>query len=237
VRRDLDLNEQTISQDGGPRRYLEDVSYPNERVACYFRRIKTHLLRHIGKADYVFGCVAWFTDLDIVEALSRKRGVCILVQKEDFLRPDVPSAYRNPAWKRRLRTAYESVRGVQRHRFHGCGVAGSLSYGDIEPMAAIRCVGVSQNKWMPRMHHKFALFANEASREHSECWTWELPSEVWTGSYNWSQTANRSLENAVVVSEEKTVKGFYLEFQQVLGLSEPCDWTSEWVCPEYRFGT
>ena len=35
------------------------------------------------------GCVAWLTHFDILDAMARLKTVSIVVQKEDFLRPDM----------------------------------------------------------------------------------------------------------------------------------------------------
>jgi hypothetical protein len=221
-----------------------DTSYPDERVAVYFRNIKRHLISHIRKADYVFGCVAWLTDDEILVELSQKKGVCILVQKEDFLRPGSQDERDDPSWRENLHSLYSAIPGTERFSFHGCGIAASLSTCADQDMDAIRCVGVKQNAWRSaaRMHNKFALFCKALSHRspHPEQeWQplWDVPFGVWTGSYNWSKAATRSFENCVYIEEPKAVKGFYVEFQQILALSEPCDWETKWVNPEYRIGT
>jgi hypothetical protein len=199
-------------------------------VRVHFRNLKDRLIEYIGQADYVFGCVAWFTDVDILEALAQKRGVSILIQKEDFLRPDSP---KHTSHNAKIRELYTKLPTVNRFDF-GVGVAHLLSLGSDPVIDAVRCVGVHQpGPTQPRMHHKFCVFA-----EHSEnLGKFTMPYAAWTGSFNWSATASRSLENAVYFKELKAVKGFYLEYQQVLALSEPLDWSSTWVEPEWRIGT
>lgn len=60
-----------------------------------FRNLKEELIACIKNADFVFGCVAWLTDFDVLAALAEKQGVNIAVQKEDFLRPDTVE----PEWR------------------------------------------------------------------------------------------------------------------------------------------
>ena len=54
-----------------------------------------------------------------------------------------------------------------------------------------------------------------------------VPKVVWTGSFNFTINAGRSLVAAAYAHE----------WSQVAALSEPLDWASEWMAPEYRLGT
>jgi hypothetical protein len=229
----VNLNEEKIRTSEGDGVSLRQ--YPlGLDVSVYFRDIKERLIGFIAEADYVFGCVAWLTDYDILAALSEKRGVSIVVQKEDFLRPDSPGW--SPVDKSGLRNRYELIPGIKR-RFFATGVAGELSTHGDPGVEAVRCAGICRSKGgiTPKMHHKFAVFCK--ARGDHELDGWALPYGAFTGSYNWSNNANRSLENAVHIRDAKAAKAFYLEFQQVLALSEPLDWTSEYVEPEWRIGS
>ena len=68
-------------------------------------------------------------------------------------------------------------------------------------------------------------------------WDSVVPYKVWTGSFNFTNNAERSFENAVVLEEPSIVQAYFKEFQQIAALSEPLDWESEWVEPEWRIGT
>ncbi len=63
------------------------------------------------------------------------------------------------------------------------------------------------------------------------------PVRVWTGSFNLTQNAVASFENAVIISNPRIVQAYTVEFEQLFALSEPLDWTTEYVEPEYRIGT
>jgi hypothetical protein len=225
------LNEETIRAASGRGVPLRQYDLGLD-CSVYFRDVKARLIENIERADYVFGCVAWLTDFEILAALSMKRGVSIVVQKEDFLRPDSDlPAHVN---KERLREAYDAVPGVER-RYFNTGVGGELSTHGAQGGAAVRCMGVCPSRKgpsRPNMHHKFGVFCEARDPDG-----WMLPYASWTGSFNWSHNASRSLENGVSIRDPKAAKAFYLEFQQVLALSEPLDWESEYVTPEWRIGT
>lgn len=110
----------------------------------------------------------------------------------------------------------------------------------------------------PRMHNKFLIFTENipiyddvpstfgyAAEDYSADDNLDLPKLlgvsdtacVWTGSYNISQTAAKSLENAVVIRDQVIAQAYFNEWSQIMALSEPLDWESEWVAPEWRIGT
>lgn len=54
---------------------------------------------------------------------------------------------------------------------------------------------------------------------------------------NFTKNAAQSFENAIVVQNTQIAGSFMQEYSQVAALSEPLDWTSDWVEPEWRIGT
>src|SRR5438552_524921 len=84
---------------------LQDFSTSNTDVSVqvYFKNVESHLIQHIESADVVVGCVAWLTSPAILAALSKKNGVSIIVQKEDWLRPDLDN---RENWKERHKSRY-----------------------------------------------------------------------------------------------------------------------------------
>ena len=76
-------------------------------AAAYFRDLETPLLSHIGEADAVVGCVAWLTNHKVLTALASKRSASIILQKEDFLRPDLEPLKED--WRSELRTLYDAI--------------------------------------------------------------------------------------------------------------------------------
>jgi hypothetical protein len=263
----MDLNKQQVDTDAGSIDQVDHSVFGRAgTTCCYFKRLDFWLTHHIQRADFVFGCVAWLTEAGILSELAKKHGVCLLVQKEDFLRPDVGQTRRGAM--EHIRARYAALPSVSRREFHGLGSQLSTNSGGDE--GAVRCVGVRNRnaRAAPRMHHKFALFAKKTTQAHE--WRsddfltcplgsepepgfdfeelrelffeyvavdWFVPYAVWTGSFNWTYNAGNSLENAVLLQDPEIVAAYYREFQQVLAFSEPLDWTSDYVEPEWRIGT
>ncbi len=248
-----------------------DSNYPNEAIVdnsiettettVYFRELENHLITHIQEAGAVFGCVAWLTSIPILDALAEKE-TSIIVQKEDFLRPDLKTG--NRGWKEILRNKYNGISNCfTRYEIHNlltwCSVCCDPS------IDGVRCVGnhnKDKNPAFPRMHNKFLVFcryetkldkimrelrydeADEISDVIETCLSedkqWDkiiTPYAVWTGSFNFTFNATQSLENALFITNPEVVNAYYKEYGQIAALSEPLDWESDWVAPEWRIGT
>jgi len=63
------------------------------------------------------------------------------------------------------------------------------------------------------------------------------PYAVATGSYNWTETANRSRENIVIIHDGGIAARYMTEWANMCAISEPLDWNAEYVAPEWRIGT
>lgn len=221
-----------------------DHSMQSGEIAIFFRNLEVELIRLIRGADLVVGCVAWLTSEEILAAMAEVRhGVSIVVQKEDFLRPDVDQW---PGWRRTLQEQYRSLpRPPERHLFRG--LVGNLSCASDPTIEPVRCVGNhnrDKQPAFPRMHNKFLVFCktNGPEEQPDEDWGsfWDLPllpKAVWTGSFNLTRNATLSLENAVVIRNEEIANAYFDEWQQILALSEPLDWLTDWCEPEWRIGT
>jgi len=225
-----DLNEMRIRTDGNDRDPQRDFSAPFGQVTVHFKRLPDALISYLCQFEFAFGCVAWLTHEPILDALSRLKQATIIVQKEDFLRPDVggPS-------KSKLRALYEAVRGSNRMFFSS--LSRMSSSGDPE-MDGVRCVGMVDpgSRSVPRMHHKFVVFCDAVFSLSAEMPRY-VAKAVWTGSFNWTNNGRRSLENAVFIRDEGVAASYLKEFEQVACLSEPLDWENEYANPEWRDGT
>lgn len=206
------------------------------QVSVYFRELEDCLINHIQKADCVLGCVAWLTSLPIIHAMAKRQSQ-IVVQKEDFLRPDCDQC---TGWKQALQAAYSSMQ-FELFRFECGELPAQLSQCGCPSVSPIRCVGnhnSEKHPSSPRMHNKFLLFARLLFEDNLEFTrTIVEPYAVWTGSFNFSKNAGRSLENALYVTDPKIVDAYYREYQQILAISEPLDWESEWCTPQWRIGS
>lgn len=242
------LQSLLIRVDNSGTQQLENynTTSKDEKIAVYFRDLEHHLLEYIREADVVIGCVAWLTSETILQALALKKHVSIIVQKEDFLRPDIAS---RPNWSRRLCDLYSKLPSFDRYNLSG--LVSSLDTCGDPTLDAVRCVGnynSEKKPAFPRSHHKFVLFCEllnhswmDEEYEGKEPEMYDIdyiqPYAVWTGSFNFTSTAGRSFENAIVLKDQDIINAFYQEYSQIVALSEPLDWETPWSEPEWRIGT
>ncbi len=233
----INLNEIEIENDGNfpdVKNSDNSVNVQGADVKVLFRNQKRELLQLIRESNCVVGAVAWLTDTEILAALAKVQCVSIVVQKEDFLRPDLGA---KKSWEKDLRTAYNKLNNSS-DRFSWPGLMGRLSVASDPTIDPVRCVGnhnSTKAPAFPRMHNKFLIFGNMTSHE-DEGASFEFDT-VWTGSYNLTFNAANSLENALVIRNPLIAKAYYDEFCQIFALSEELDWQSEWCAPELRIGT
>lgn len=208
---------------------------------AYFDDLEDRLIEHISSVNLVVGCVAWLTNKRILSALSGvKNGVSIIVQKEDFLRPDYGVS---SDWKRRLREAYDNLPSPPCRYSNWGNPLESMSYACGPSIQPIRCMGnhnKNKSPAFPRMHHKFLVFCHymDGTGSLGEIGQDRItPLAVWTGSFNFSENANNSMENAVFFNDPAVVSAYFNEWNQIAARSEPLDWTSEWAEPEWRIGS
>lgn len=213
------------------------ISSPESKITVYFRELENHLIEHIYQAELVVGCVAWLTSDRILQALAG-RFTAIVVQKEDFLRPDLDV---QDNWKRDLRTNYDKLKCDLERRWFGAPL-GLTNILDESPLDPIRCLGnYNRDKLpaFPRAHHKFVVFCRclEVPGWKRHEYLKVEPYAVWTGSFNFTKNATQSLENALVITDQAIVNAYYKEWLQVEALSEPLDWSVDWAAPYWRIGT
>jgi hypothetical protein len=244
-----DLNALSLATDTAQRQPLADPSTRSAdgSVEVVFRNIERRLIAEIDSADIVVGCVAWLTSGPILDALAKAQGVSIVVQKEDFLRPDLDSPQESQ-WRQWLRARYEQLpEGPDRYAYDGT-VVSALSYLGDPTLEPVRCLGnhsSDRRAAMPRAHHKFLVFCDFAEGEVKDLDRDGIvfdagrvrPRKVWTGSFNLSKNGGRSLENAVLLTDPHCVRAYYNEWAQLVGVSEPLDWTSQYVHPDFRIGS
>jgi hypothetical protein len=220
-------------------------------VEVHFADLEETLCRLIRGADRVIGCVSWLTSIPVLDALAGCEAVSVIVQKEEFLRPDLLPG---DGWRKKLRALYGALPGGFDPfsfdlRFTETAPAASIDLGvGLEP---VRCCGIVDKGAanVPRMHHKFFVFFKRLVEPHpmeketgrAIC----IPVAVWTGSFNPSANGTRSLDNAVTLIPTWTrdmqggllsERGFgdrmmgcvcnqYIEeWARVLGVSDPLQW-------------
>lgn len=237
----INLNRLMLETDGMPDHQSDyGVASADGKVEVVLKNLTYRLIRLIDQYPASVGCVAWLTNYDILDALARQKQVSMVVQKEDFLRPDMGA---RSDWKDTLRRKYNALRCGERYdHSHGNCVVEGLSYCGDPTLEGVRCVGnrnTDKNPAFPRAHHKFIVLGEmlEEKGPHGYPHSTFKPAAVWTGSFNFTVNAGNSFENAVILREPKLVDAFYQEWAQIVALSEPLDWTSEWVAPEWRIGS
>lgn len=209
------------------------------RTKALFRNLDAEIIARINACDAVFGCVAWLTHFGILRALAKKKRVSLVVQKEDFLRPDT-SPHSN--WRKALRAHYDAIPGTSRYSGGPEKISsyGALSYCGDDRVQAVRCVGNhnrNNKPAFPRAHHKFVLFCKLGPLEYSDSERYPIPYEVWTGSFNFTDNATKSFENVIVSKDANLIEAYAHEYAQILALSEPLNWEDDWCAPEWRIGS
>lgn len=238
------LNEVRIPTGKSYDEPLLDYGTTSGNVEVVFRDIEERLIQEINGADFVVGCVAWLTNRRILQALGDVE-CCIIVQKEDFLRPDIDGN------KTELQRLYNLLSN-KRARFEFWAPLSEMSSGGDTGVEAVRCVGnhnASKSPVFPRAHHKFVVFGNRRPSDRLEVDTEESAppwssldcefsfDRVWTGSFNFTHNAGASFENALLVRDDRIARAYLGEFAQIAALSEPLNWDSEWCAPEWRLGS
>ena len=226
-------------------------------VEAHVGKLTDALQTYIQKYDGVVGAVAWLTHEAILQQLAKKRFVSIVVQKEDFLRPDDNDAVvESKKFRDKMSALYSalprfssdsSVRWGLPLDDRDLNLFRPPSGGDYN-WGPIRCVGMcpdtkQQTIIVPRMHHKFMVFLQKTYESLDEGDGTEgiaavlKPVAVWTGSFNPTFNAEKSRENAVFIEDPKLAKFYFDEWQTMLAVSEPLDWTSRTpAIPSFRLG-
>jgi hypothetical protein len=241
------LNNLLITNADGSDLPLQDFSNKIENpkfdnVEVVFKEIEKRLIELIleHKKGLIFGCVAWLTSASILNALSKCDNVQIILQKEDFLRPDSNS---KGDWIKEIRKMYNNLT----FSFYRDELKYPISYLSFcvqDLVDSLRCVGnhnADKVPAFPRMHNKFLVFCKFEQSEKDSIEINYKPVAVWTGSFNFTYNATNSFENAVILSDTSgdntIINSFLKEHHQIFTLSEPLNWESEWVQPEFRLGT
>jgi hypothetical protein len=205
----------------------------NKDIEVYFKNIENIICEKIKKHKYIVGCVAWLTNKKILTELSKNdKEVLIIVQDEDFLRPDTYFDGNKERFKKTILTYYNKIKGhdkcislgdlgISTHRFPDCGIR--------------RCGFINKNKLpaFPRMHNKFIVLGNDNEHGNPDF------TEVITGSFNYTENSTNSLENIICVKDNKIVQSYYAQFGEIALISVELDWEGDWNPDEsgLRYGS
>lgn len=159
----INLNEYNKTDLIDNSEYISNCLF--DSVEVHFRDITEKLIEKINKYknDYIFGSIAWLTSTTILKALSKCKNVQIVIQKEDFLKPDytVNNTYNKIEWICNIRELYNNLHcELDRHNIMGRGELSYCSQADNEP--SVKVVGIHKKyKTYPRAHNKFLIFARD----------------------------------------------------------------------------
>jgi hypothetical protein len=177
---------------------------------AYFTDILPALIAHIQDSARVYGCIAWLTERNVLNALE-KVPCNIIVQQEDWSLPIRQSCL--PQYQKLTPVPYTYYQ-----QFKPTLRCVRENYTE----KAVRSIGAPEaantTTALPRMHHKFLIMEKNNGAVG-----------VWTGSFNFTKNATNSLENAVFITDENIVRQYREEFIQLFCLSgELADiWTPE----------
>ena len=238
------VRDLTKSQVIPSENYSTTVTSPKlDSIETHFRNIEELLIEKIidYKDDLIIGCVAWLTSYRILDALAKCKNVQIIVQKEDFLRPDLKTKDRN-SWKNILHNKYNKIT-CEMALFQFSEPMEYLSFACDPTVEGVRCVGnhnSEKSPAFPRMHNKFLVFCRTTkNQDNSDFRYW--PVSLWTGSFNLTQNATYSLENAICLTDStgknELINSYLKEHHQIFTISEKLNWESTWIEPQFRIGT
>lgn len=143
---------------------MTDYSTTSGTVECIFRELPQRLATEIRRYSHVCGCVAWLTEEKILRALA-STSCSIVVQKEDFLRPDAVG-------KDRLQSLYRMLQ-CEPERPEFSGLLRDACVCTESSMQPVRCVGnhnSERHPAHPRMHNKFLVFCNWKYERERAAW-------------------------------------------------------------------
>jgi hypothetical protein len=214
---DFDLNKSSP--------YLLDysTSFDSVNVSIFFKDIKSTIIKILDSHDAIVGCIAWLTDFDILDHMSKK-SLGIVVQKERYIRYE----YNISEWRLHLRHKYDATPKIlydvaSAKLLHPDTIFGISPRESI--LGRVRCFGLySYTKMIPLMHHKFLVCGTIIDDRFT-------PTSVITGSFNFSYNASKSLENILYIRDESVAKIYHREWASVYAVSENIDWESSMCRP------
>jgi len=214
----------------------------NKDIEVYFKNIENIICEKIKKHRYIVGCVAWLTNKKILKELSKKnKEVLIIVQDEDFLRPDTYFDGNKEKFKKTILEYYNKI-NKKNNNISLCDLG--ISYMSSVDCGIRRCGFINKDKLpaFPRMHNKFIVLGNDRLINDDEGGYNGLVceyTEVITGSFNYTENSTNSLENIICIKDAKIVDSYYKQFGEIALISVELDWEGDWNPDEsnLRYGS
>jgi len=233
---DEDYKEPTktyVMSDEGDRVDLapDAATFDAQKIRVVFFPLERELLTWLEGFDAVVGCVAWLTNTRLLSSLNKKSYCQVIMQKEDWLRPDGTTSH--PGVNLNTRECYRRRAGFDRSELQD--LAG-LSYLSDPMLERYRVFGINGARTQnPVMHHKFLVGCDATERNEAGQLVFK-PKSVWAGSFNMTGRSVRNLDSAIIMGSEPA-SVYYKEWRDAVMFSEPLDFNANYVCPEWRLGT
>jgi phosphatidylserine/phosphatidylglycerophosphate/cardiolipin synthase-like enzyme len=207
-------------------------SHPDiEGFKVLFDGIEDEICQQINDCDIVLGCSFGLNNKKIVDALKNKGdGVCIILDKKTasnninyykYLNSQLTHYDFSPSSLKDLFT-FVPLKVTPSTNKHAIRIFG-LS---IEPYDEI-----SNNKTVKRFpifHHKFLIFCHKNSNDEL------TPKSVFTGSYNFTENANYSRENGILLENSDLARAYLTEWEKCVLFSESCErYSKSDINPEF----
>lgn len=213
----------------------------SESCKSIFKNLETACINFISDSDAIFGAIAWLTNRNIIQALSKTK--CrIILNKENYLYSDLCIANDDKEYNKTILSLYNNLNmfGSRSRGFiYTLKDSPITRMNDTNKDYPVSCIGTPIKEDGPKMHHKFMISCNYDPVRVDEFVSGNAPSDlyckdeqesfdyyclkpmkVWTGSYNFSKMANRSLENAIIINDENIADSYLREWSQIYPLSE-----------------
>lgn len=128
----------------------------NNDIEVYFKNIESIIIEKIKKYNNVIGCVAWLTNKNILKELSKKKECIIIIQDEDFLRPDNNFDGDNSKWKKKI---FKSYKKLEKNDITFLNLGLDINTNGFTQTGIRRCGNINNRKLpaFPRMHNKFII--------------------------------------------------------------------------------
>lgn len=215
-----------------------NLNYADSNTQIYFNNIENVIIEKIKSYDIVIGCISWLTNEKILNELSKKDTVMIVVQEEDYLLPDNNTIYYNNIQKKWIRDLYKKLEQCNKHEYTIRHKLGINIYSS-KQIAGIRRFGLmkhNSNTVYAKMHNKFMIGLNLVNKSKlryanpdkniSDIVT---NGEVITGSYNYTFTGSNSLENIICLTDMNIINTYFNQFGNIYVHSYELDFPSPWL--------
>lgn len=218
---DTSLARQQQPQFMLPKIIIQPVQY----MELYFENIYEHLLEHIKQAKYIVGCVAWLTDMSVLDLMIQKlQGVSLIVQTETYLTRN----YKWDKWRDRLKDKYRQLPNFPWTEWGRRYPTLALPSSSSSSSSAVRIAGEKMQARRQKVNtsqtYKKQVEAQDEDENKKQMMHLKsllffdanlVATGLWTGSYNPSFRARHSWEYVTYFRDAQVCREFFLEFRRV----------------------